>query len=732
MHIKEWPFLPTRLTPILTLLLALAPTGAQGAATFSVLSQDVEGATIICEIDPQQRESLRRYLALPEGATAEIEILAREGAALPGEAVALQAAGQIRGVDVALLEIDPLVLAANGETHRFPRIELRITFTGGSGDFGEPRLRNHYWDPILQELLLNHASLPPIEPADARDTGYDYVIISPDQAEFVAWADSMAVWRKLQGIRTEVFTTTATGQTAAEIETWLNEAYNTWEIPPAGFLLLGDYENSGDRNPGIPAPVYAGYCISDNVYADVDGDNLPDMVGSRIAAQTGAEAGAMIAKQLAYERQPPMLPCYYAHPVVSGAWSGTGMSILVTEAIRGFWEYGLGKAPLQEYVLQGEPPVVWPDEAWAAYFGPTGLQYIPGDPTYLNDWGGNAARINGDINAGAFMVLYRGHGLAQGWGAPSYTVADLSGLTNEHPPFVISSACLTGQFNYPAPCFAEAFHRRMEGALGVIAPSEVLYSFPSDIFTWCVIDGIWEDFMPDLRGSGDLPGSVVQRTAFAHAQAKYALEALPLAVSPATKDLTYHLFHHHGDAFLTLHSEVPTPLTVVHGPYLGAGLDRFPIQADEGALVGLTVDGEIIGVGEATGMMVEIIIEPQSVGSVLRITVTKVNHVRYDATIPVAPSSDAGDARAMPRLHLAAVRSAAGPVEIFYALPTAARGRLSIFDTEGRLVRTLADEMMTAGRHRVTWNGGGAAGGLYFCRLEACGQIVSQRILLVE
>lgn len=723
-----------RLILMLFMLLALTPVAALAEATFVVHEQDAESVRITCEIDARARTTLQRLVAVPEGASAEVEIVALESIPLagavagPGEPARIAPAGQIRGVDVALLELEPVIQSADGVTHICRRVELRISFAGGTDRFGERRLRSRFFDPILRALLLNHDSLPPIEPRDSREDGYEYVIIAPDEPSFVAWGDSLAAWRNLQGIHSAVFTTAEIGQSSAEIEAWLDNAYNSWDIPPTAALLLGDYENSGD-NPSVPAPIYAGFCVSDNMYADVDGDNLPDLVVSRIAAQNATDIAAMVGKQLAYERQPPDLPCFYAHPVVSGAWSNTGWSIFITETIRGYWEHVQGKAPVSEYVLQGEPPLVWPDEALAAYFGPSGLGYIPADPTYLTDWGGNAERINADINSGAFMVLYRGHGLEQGWGGPSYTIPDLSGLTNEDPPFVFSSACLTGKYNYAAPCFAEAFHRRMAGAIGLIAPSEILYSVPSDYFTWFVIDGIWQDFMPEY---GDPSGAPLQHTAFANAYAKFMLAALPISANPQSKIVTYHLFHHFGDAFLALNSEVPTPLTVLHGPYLGAGLDRFPIQADEGALIGLTVDGEIIGVGEGTGMMEEIIIEPQTVGSELRITVTQVNHLRYDTTIPVMPASGAEEMRVQSGLRFSTARAASGAVEFTFTLPRATQTRLSIFDAEGRCVESLVDGMQTAGTHTVVWDGRGLAGGLYFGRLAAGEETLTKRVLLVD
>jgi len=61
---------------------------------------------------------------------------------------------------------------------------------------------------------------------------------------------------------------------------------------------------------------------------------------------------------------------------------------------------------------------------------------------------------------------------------------------------------------------------------------------------------------------------------------------------------------------------------------------------------------------------------------------------------------------------------------ISFAIPTSERVRVSVFDVRGRLVRTLADDVLEAGPHDLPWDGTNWANepvgsGVYFCRLEA-------------
>ena len=75
---------------------------------------------------------------------------------------------------------------------------------------------------------------------------------------------------------------------------------------------------------------------------------------------------------------------------------------------------------------------------------------------------------------------------------------------------------------------------------------------------------------------------------------------------------------------------------------------------------------------------------------------------------------------------------------ISYTLPQSVRIRVAVYDMQGRLVRTLADEHQAAGRHTLTWHGDGADGstlpsGVYLCRMEAEGGFnASRKMVMVK
>ena len=618
-----------------------------------------------------------RYIAVPRGATCRLTVVSsrsermsgidvapapvipREGddsplvyeknpaifgrdAYYPEVPVRLSEPGKMRGVDVVIVGVTPFQYnPVTRELLVYTELEVRVDFVGGNGQFGENRLRHRDWDPILAGHLLNFESLPALDliapPRGGRD-GYEYVIITPPDPDFVSWADSLKAWRTLQGITTGVFTTDETGSSTAQIEDWLDNAYTTWATPPAAFLLLGDYPNSDGGATGIYAPTWGSYCKSDNIYADVNGDDLPDMAHARICARDAGELATMIGKMLEYEQNPVTDPAFYANPVIAGGWQTERWFILCTEVIFGHQANVLGKSPVREYAIySGTPGSTW---SWATntgtvvdYFGPNGLGYIPSTPEHLNDWGGSASRLNADLNAGAYMLMHRDHGYEYGWGEPDYDKYDLSGLTTTQYPFVFSINCLTGRYDYGAETFTERFHRLANGALGVIAASEVSYSFVNDTFVWGMFDSMWPDFMPDYGPYDHGPDPL--RPCFGMAYGKYFLQGSSWPYNTSNKDETHHLFHHHGDAYLRMYSEVPQPLTVDHATELCLGVESFTVTADAGAFVALTVDGEIIGRAEATGSPVDIPIAAQMQEGVMRITVTAPNYFRYDTEVSI-------------------------------------------------------------------------------------------------
>jgi hypothetical protein len=565
----------------------------------------------------------------------------------PRQPVTVSDPTSMRGVDVVVVGITPFQYnPVTKDLMVYKDIRLGVDFVGGNGDFGDDRLRSRWWEPVLQRNLLNYESLSEVDfdwIPGTDDTNVEYLIIVPNDPAFIAWADTLKRWRNEQGIITGVTTLTEIGgNNSTLIENYINQACSTWAVPPVAVLLLSDYQSSGDSY-GITAPVYnySYYsCVSDNYYADLDGDDLPDLAIARITAQDNDDLQTMLTKMLSYERAPYTDSYFYSHPVVAGGWQTSRWFILCDEIIYGYMHNVLGKSPVREYAIySGTPGTSWSTNAntymIVDYFGPDGLGYIPATPEHLTDWGGNATRMNNDINQGCFIVQHRDHGSVSGWGEPDYGISHLVGLSNTMYPYILSMNCLTGKFDNIPACFTEEIHRMQYGALGVMAASNTSFSFVNDTYTWGVYDFMWPSFDPGY-GPTSVAGCDL-RPCFANASGKYYLEASNWPYNPQNKADTYYLFHHHGDAFMTLFSEVPDTLTVAHADYVTEGDTTFTVTANWGSLIGLSVNSHIAGRATATGIPTAIPITPLTVGDTLKVVATKVNYRRYAARVPCIP-----------------------------------------------------------------------------------------------
>ena len=568
----------------------------------------------------------------------------------PAQPVTLSPRRHLRGVETRMLGITPFGYnPVTGELTVYTDLRIRLTFSGGKGTVGTERLRSRHWDPILERQLLNFDLLPKVD-YSGRDylglDGVEYLVVVPDDPDFISWGQTLTDFRKLQGISSQVFTVTEMGgNTAAAIESFIDDAYATWATVPVAVLFLGDYVADGQPG-GVTSPNNGGY-ISDNVYADVDGDHLPDLVTSRITARDAAELELMINKVLEYEQSPPTTPGFYDNPMVACGFQTERWFQICTEIVRGFWENELGKSPVRQYnVYSGSPD---PGDPWSTnqntwmlvdHFGTAGLNYIP-DTQPAIDWNsGSAAGINDGINAGCFILQHRDHGGETGWGEPDYGISDLAGLSNDMLPWVFSINCLTGRFNITGECFAEAFHRMEGGALGITAATDVSYSFVNDTYVFGTYDSLWPDFDPSYPTTGRAVGRDDLRPAFANVSGKYFLEASNWPYNPDSKEITYYLFHAHADPFTTLFSEVPVSMSVTHGSALLSMVPFFTVTAPAGSLIALTRDGEILGVADGIGAPVDVVIPGQLPGlPPVKVTVTLANCYRYGADVEVIPPS---------------------------------------------------------------------------------------------
>ena len=576
----------------------------------------------------------------------------------------------IRGVDAINVSITPFQYnPVTKELVVYTDVELSVSYEGGNGHFGEDRLRSTYWDPILAAELMNYDQLPVIDyEARMQDwirnnrDGAEYLIITPNNDDWAPYAQQLKEFRMKQGIITEIYRIDQMpATTTAQMKTWFHNAYDNWDIAPVAVLLLGDHNTNMAQ--GIPAETtshpYNGSCITDNFYADAAGnDNLPDMVFSRLVAQNASELPVFVSKQIDYESNPNTDASFYASPITALGWQTERWFQICSEVFGGYMRNHGYNPQRINCIYSGTPGASWSSaqntENVVNYFGPNGQNYIPSSPQDMGGWtGGTPDQVVQAVNNGTFWVQHRDHGLDEGWGEPAVRNTHIDQLNNVGKlPFVMSINCQTGMFNYTGSngnCFTEKWMRRTfngenAGAVGVLSPTEVSYSFVNDAFVWGVYDLFDGDFMPTYGPfQPAAPQTGNWMPAFGNVAGKYFLAQSSWPYNTDDKDITYTMFTAHCDAFLRIYTQVPQAMTVNHQSVQLAGLTTFQVTAPAGTTIALTKgEGEnleVVAVATATGTIQNVEIPSQVPPTILKLTVTGQNYFRYEANIEVIPAS---------------------------------------------------------------------------------------------
>lgn len=561
---------------------------------------------------------------------------------------------EIRGMQFLQIAITPFQYnTISKELLVHHNIELEISLSQSKGTYGEDRFRSPFWDQILSDLAYNIDDVPVIDYSKrikaTKEEGCEYLIVVPDNIDFLPWADTIKKFRTEQGIHTKVMTVDEIGgNDVASINTFFEDVYNNWDPVPSAVLLMADYseDENGITSKSWPHP-YDGTYISDNHYADVTGNNLPDFVFARMTGRNYEEFEVLVHKFINYERNPPTLESFYNEPITALGWQTERWFQICTETIGGYMRNELGKNPTRiNAIYEGNPSV----DPWSTasnttsvlgYFGPNGLGYLPATPSELGEWtGGNETDVIDALNAGAFILQHRDHGNYNGWGEPDFNTNNINSLTNANLlSHVFTINCQTGQFNEGENCFAEKFHRHENGgALSLTAPTQVSYSFVNDALVWGLYDNMWPDFMPAY--GGNLIPERDFRPAFGVASGKYFLSSTNWANS-SMKIITYRLFHHHGDAFNTVYTEVPMENSVAYESGITTSTTNIQVSGEDASLIGLSVDGELIAYGFIEDGIADLTIPNQTAGTIIKIVITKQNYYRYEGEIIVVPSEGA-------------------------------------------------------------------------------------------
>lgn len=610
-------------------------------------------------------------------------------ASFPSESVCIAQSTQIRGLDVILINVTPFRYNPVRKTLEvIYDMDIEVRFEGGDGQFGDARYRNPDWDHLLRELVINADMLPETnyynllnETVRNHDEGCEYLIIAPDDDSIVAWANILKDFRTKQGILTKVVTTTECGGNESDaIKGYIKNAYDNWAIPPAAVMLFSGVDtlfctaNYYEATSGIPGfgLIFKNYdngynltdyhYSSDNPYADMNDDSIPDIALSRLPAINLEEYSTQVNKIIQYETNPPTQPEFYDKPLITSSHEDNKWFLITSQAINGFFRNKLRRHPYNFYMVYAQNEPIIPDSAWSTgyntevvvdYFGPNGQNYIAQRPDTLNNWRNSMdySYFVDALNHSSFLTLYRDHSSFDLWCSPWISSTEIrTYLANTMPTFLLSIGCDAGL--YANTIFYESansyiyygeepliyeFCKAKVGALGGIGAVTVTHSQFNDILTWGIIDHIWPEFLPTL-GSANKP--VFVRPSYALVAGKLFLGQHAFLPNwwPTKITTTCNVFHDLGEAYLNLYTETPQPINAEFPVYYPDNQLEYTFNVEEGALVCLSKDGQIIYVGQATGNPQSVTLPQMNIGDHFTVTATLQNHFRVEKEVTIIPN----------------------------------------------------------------------------------------------
>ena len=310
----------------------------------------------------------------------------------------------------------------------------------------------------------------------------DLLIISHDA--FLPSLETYVQYRQSQGVEvlvaatSDIYNQFGYGMASDDaVKAFIVHAVTTWQLAPQTVLLVGDTTNDPKDFLGLGLINYVpshytnttlwGGTTSDLWYADVDGNGVIDLNIGRLPVTTSDEAAASLSKVMAYEQADENL-------------AGRNRVILIADRST-------------ENLNERFEEII---DNFAAQ--------IPADydvvTVYVRDYAtADAAHdaIMDELNKGAFLMMFEGHGSGLSFGAePVFSTDDIDSLpANVFKPFVISLTCVSGYFGYPGlDIMGEALMKPVaKGAIATWMPADLGLSNVHDYLGVSLLKSLFAD-----------------------------------------------------------------------------------------------------------------------------------------------------------------------------------------------------------------------------------------------
>ncbi len=423
--------------------------------------------------------------------------------------------------------------------------------------------------------------------------GPDTVVVSPPE-----FLDALRPWIAYRAAEGHSFAFVSNAGSALEIRNEIRQHNAAGKLK--FILLVGDAEPVAVLDPRVRARSVPAFMAeakvnvrwhstpelpTDNWYADLDDDGVPDLAIGRLPADNLSELSLMVHKIIAYESQRcPGAWCQRVNFVAGIGGFGPLLDPIVELATKKFLTDGIPPA-YQTTMTYG---------SWRSPFCPNPYQFH---------------EVTVDrFNEGCLFWVYIGHGYpyqldrvrVPGRSHHILDIHDMPKMDNRRgAPIAIFLACYTGAYDQPYDCLAEQMLRTPGGPVAVFAGSRVTMPYAMAVLG----SGLMDEYFRQQTGTlGEIILNAKRQMAEIASERtdRKILDLLAKAISPNPQLLDAErrehmlLFNLFGDPLMRMY--YPAPLSVhaadqamagthleIRGnsPITGTGLVELICQRDQ-------------------------------------------------------------------------------------------------------------------------------------------------------
>ena len=519
----------------------------EGAPAVPAIRFFVDGDVSVEAAQPSDNKIFSARLLAPiqpsaakiQGAVAPFrmnEAMYKSSELYPSQPYDVSPAGSVRGVKRSLVSLYPL--AYNALTKEF---QFRGAFTVQVSKSSSPKEAGRDVFAFVVGQAFANSSAVAKYAASKRDLGFDvrFIRVGSD------------------------------ANTPDEIRAKLQELYRSTSGGLKYALVIGDAENV----PAKASTVISG--ITDHYYRAIDTDNYstdvngPDIGVGRISVKTEDQLSIVVEKYLKYQ----------AGSFASEGWLNK-VAFLATddryEVAEGTHNYAI-----QTYTKAKGYLGQFPQADMAG-----------GDQLYAITNHASTANVMASLQDGRTIVDYSGHGANTFWAGPHIDQANVRSIQNDSMPFVISNACITGDFRVDES-FAETWQRSATGAVMFWGSMDSSYWDEDDILERRMFDGIYRDHLATFQDITTFAMNELWKQYGGQGKSVYYWE-------------TYHTF---GDPSMMLRTQATKGVNIEGAEVLPLGINQASFTVTDtngqpvaGARVGLAKeDGTFAAGGKTDG-----------------------------------------------------------------------------------------------------------------------------------